>query len=207
MARVQVPITTSIPQNHTVTLYVEGAVPVHGMVRSSSETHVVVELSKMPRGGLSEGQNVRLGLISERRYFEVFGTVFEHDPEVPLVNIQVKESRAIDRRAHYRHPVDLPVQIGLGPEESCQGNMKDLSVGGACLVFMDMTAQLKVGDQVTLNFNLPDGPIDLTCSVRRKEFIGRGSRQSLAGVDFISITEADRSRIDRYISHEMKKSG
>jgi len=79
---------------------------------------------------------------------------------------------------------------------------ENISVGGACVI---LEGGLLKNTPVEIELFLPDGPIPITCagriawSVKRNENTRRKPLHFDTGLEFIDITQEDKSRLKRII--------
>jgi len=106
----------------------------------------------------------------------------------------------IECREHSRIPVELPVSFGtIGQTELRQGTMFDISTGG-CAVLSPVS--VKPGAGITLWIPAADLGSPITVSSAEIRWASHGE----FGVEFMSLTELDRSRLRRFVDLATQRS-
>ncbi|MFZ5470472.1 MAG: PilZ domain-containing protein [Myxococcota bacterium] len=103
-----------------------------------------------------------------------------------------------DKRRQRRIPVDLWIEVERAGELYFQ-RASNLSVGGA---YFAQTIPLPVGTDVQLRFSLPGEEHQIAC---QGEIVN--AKELGMGVQFSSISEADRDRIETLIDRYEAKGG
>jgi len=114
-----------------------------------------------------------------------------------------KETKIQERRKFVRLNASVEVYYTLVGEESEKQEQtvtKDISAGGICLIVYE---PIKIGNILSLRIYLPDNePFILTKGkvVWTKSFNIAGEKERYdVGIEFVSIGEADRKRVDKYV--------
>ena len=125
---------------------------------------------------------------------------------VPAVAVDlVEEPRLRQRRADVRASVWIeatarrPAQAGgegEGEEDAFSVTAVDLSAGGVAVL---AHRPLEIDETLVLVLELPDGPVEAHCSVRRL------ARENVYGLRFDRIREADRERVVQLVFAAMRE--
>jgi len=123
---------------------------------------------------------------------------------VPALAVDlVEEPRLLQRRSDVRASVWIeatarrPAAPAEGEEEegSFSVTAVDLSAGGVAIL---AHRELEVDETLVVTLELPDGPVEAHCSVRRV------ARENVYGLRFDRIREADRERVVQLVFAAMR---
>ncbi|WP_433794772.1 PilZ domain-containing protein [Actinoplanes sp. CA-252034] len=140
------------------------------------------------------------------RGFSIEGTVVpEPANSIPGVYLRVDETAGgIERRRSERVDVHVPVVVALPSGHLFPGRTMNLSVGGAHVVvdldevgddaLMTLAEDLTRGERVSVEFLLPDGPVDVSCQVG-----GGGDEPGDVRMLFVEVHPQVRARLSAFL--------
>lgn len=114
-----------------------------------------------------------------------------------------------ERREFPRLPINMTVDYNTYLSEDAQTTKtesKNISAGGIRIIAL---GELEVGKKMQLKFSIPDANITISAVgkvVWTEEFIVGSAKTGKAyevGIEFISITDEDRKKIEEYVKKRL----
>jgi DNA-binding response OmpR family regulator len=109
------------------------------------------------------------------------------------LNFMVRE-----RRRYFRHPIEMPLRIGLPNNQEMTATATNLSEGGIAL---RLTTKLPKDSQVKLSFTLPESNIflELEGQIAWSDQIGR------AGVRFVAVPQSTQYQLEKWLTDRLQE--
>jgi c-di-GMP-binding flagellar brake protein YcgR len=150
---------------------------------------------------LIKGHSVKIKIVAPDGLYSFQGQVLEREEGSFAVEYPAQLER-LERREYGRFSVGIPVVFQVKGKSVCTGHTADLGGGGTLMLSEN---EIKVGDQLELQFVLPKGVAgNAICGeVKRRMVIylsqGEG-RSYIYGISFVHINNHDRKAILSYLS-------
>jgi len=146
--------------------------------------------------GKLEGVDVQFA--SSLKHVDDTGDALSYYMTLPEI-IEYRQRR-LSYRAHIPMSMQLPVIIENKTHFKIKGTLRDLSFGGAGIIFLTDNSQIKTGDSYQCIIELPDGQhITCTAELRYSRSVPSQKTQ-LIGVQFAGLSSEQSQHIGRCIN-------
>jgi DNA-binding response OmpR family regulator len=109
------------------------------------------------------------------------------------LNFMVRE-----RRRYFRHPLEMPIRIGLPNHQEMRASATNLSEGGMAV---RLVAKLPKDSQVKLSFSLPEANISLDVEGQ----IAWSDQSGRAGVRFVSVPQSMQYQLEKWLTDRLQE--
>ena len=101
-----------------------------------------------------------------------------------------------ERRRYFRHPVEMPVRVGLAPDAEISAAATNLSEGGMAIRF---TGKLAKDAECKLQFTLPGSHTSLELP-GKVAWVDEGR----AGIKFVEVPQSSQYQLDLWLTERMR---
>ncbi len=109
------------------------------------------------------------------------------------LNFMVRE-----RRRYFRHPLEMPMRIGLPNDQEITATATNLSEGGMAL---RLSTKLPKDSQVKLRFTLPEVSIALELEGQ----VAWSDQSGRAGVRFVSVPQSTQYELEKWLTDRLQE--
>lgn len=109
------------------------------------------------------------------------------------LNFMVRE-----RRRYFRHPLDMPVRIGLLQHHEMTATATNLSEGGMAIRVLGKLAKDAQG-QITFTLPIVNVSLELKCEVAWADGTGR------AGIRFIEVPQSSQYQLEKWLTDRLQE--
>lgn len=163
-----------------------------------------VDLLKGLRGTQSNASSVAFAVLNGKtttqEAFQIGANFVLQKPLTPLhasrcfnaaMSVMVRE-----RRRYFRHPVEMPVRVGLAQDAEISAATTNLSEGGMAIRF---TGKLAKDAECTLRFTLPGSHTSLELP-GKIAWVGEGH----AGIKFVEVPQSSQYQLDQWLTERLR---
>jgi DNA-binding response OmpR family regulator len=109
------------------------------------------------------------------------------------LNFMVRE-----RRRYFRHPLEMPIRLGLPNNQEMTASATNLSEGGMAV---RLVAKLPKDSQVKLSFSLPEANISLEVEGQ----IAWSDQSGRAGIRFVSVPQSMQYQLEKWLTDRLQE--